>query len=179
MRIERTFIEGLIIIIPDMHLDSRGSFMKVMNKDFFKEHNLEYEFCENYFSVSKKNVIRGMHFQIPPAHHTKVVYLNQGSIMDVVLDLRSDSATFGKFFRCNINTSEPKILYIPVGCAHGFLSYEDNTIVSYLQTACYDSNCDKGIKYDSFGMDWNVKNPILSFRDSAFPDFNSNLNIFK
>lgn len=171
MLIEDTFIPGLKLIHLDKFTDTRGSFLKVFNEDFFALNGLETNFKESYYSVSHKNVIRGMHFQIPPAELTKLVYVNSGSIVDVILDIRKNSLTFGKCFSINLNCDEPILIYIPIGCAHGFLSLEDTTMVTYLQTSCYNNSCDKGIKYNSFGMDWGIINPIMSERDLSFPDF--------
>ncbi|MDD3744180.1 MAG: dTDP-4-dehydrorhamnose 3,5-epimerase family protein [Lentimicrobiaceae bacterium] len=168
MRIEETFISGLKLIHLKEFKDQRGSFIKVFNEEFFKENGLETNFKESYYSISAKNVIRGMHFQVPPAEHTKLVYLNSGSILDVVLDLRKDSQTFGQYFSVELTVSNPVLIYIPIGCAHGFLSLEDNSMVTYLQTTCYHPTFDCGIRYDSFGYNWPVDNPIISQRDGGF-----------
>jgi len=171
MEIENTFISGLKLIHLKEFIDTRGSFIKVFNQDFFAENDLETNFKESYYSISAKNVIRGMHFQIPPAEHTKLVYLNKGKIIDVVLDIRKASPTYGQHFPIELNTEIPILVYIPIGCAHGFLSLEDNTMVTYMQTSCYNNACDEGIKYNSFGMKWGIENLIMSERDLSFPDF--------
>jgi len=171
MEIEETYIKGLKIIRLTRFSDKRGSFLKVFNFEFFRDNYLSTDFKENYFSISVKNVIRGMHFQIPPYEHVKLVYLSQGRIFDVVLDLRKDSTTFGQYYSIIISSDNPVMIYIPVGCAHGFLSLEDSSIVSYLQTSSYNKESDAGIRWDSFGMNWNVKNPIVSERDKSFQRF--------
>jgi dTDP-4-dehydrorhamnose 3,5-epimerase len=176
MEIENTYIEGLKLIHPNHFVDPRGSFLKIFNFDIFKENHLATDFKESYFSVSNKNVIRGMHFQIPPFDHTKIVYISQGEVLDVVLDIRKKSPTFGQYFQIRITADNPIIIYIPAGFAHGYLSKLDGTIVNYLQTSVYNKESDTGIKYDSFGMDWEVENPIVSKRDISFisfSDFNS------
>jgi dTDP-4-dehydrorhamnose 3,5-epimerase len=171
MKLEKTFIDGVYVIHLNKMNDNRGSFTKMFNEDFFTSNGLRTDLKESYFSVSNKNVIRGMHFQSPPAEHTKLVFLNRGSILDVVLDIRKSSATFGQCFSTSIFENDPKLIYIPAGCAHGFLSLEDNSIVSYLQTSVYNKDCDLGIRYDSFGFDWKVAKPILSRRDESFDSF--------
>ena len=177
MLIEETFIPGLKLIHLNKFTDDRGSFLKVFNEEFFAEKGLEMNFKESYYSISNKNVIRGMHFQIPPFEHTKLVYLNQGKIVDVVLDIRKNSPTYEQYFSIELNTISPILVYIPVGCAHGFHSLEDHTIVTYLQSSVYDKSCDKGIKYNSFKMDWVIENPTLSDRDINFPELsNTNFN---
>jgi dTDP-4-dehydrorhamnose 3,5-epimerase/CDP-3, 6-dideoxy-D-glycero-D-glycero-4-hexulose-5-epimerase len=173
MEIESTFIEGLKLIHLKEFKDDRGSFIKVFNQEFFEESGLATDFKESYYSISKKNVIRGMHFQIPPAAHTKLVYVNHGSIVDVILDIRKTSLTYGQYFKVEINSKITSVLvYIPIGCAHGFISLEDNTMVTYMQTSCYNNTCDKGIKYSSFGMNWDIEEVIVSDRDNAFVNFN-------
>lgn len=178
MEIEKTFIEGLKLIYLNDFKDNRGSFIKVFNQDFFRENGLETEFKESYYSISAKHVIRGMHFQIPPAEHTKLVYVNQGEIIDVILDIRKNSATYGKYFRIKIGKTNAVAIYIPIGCAHGFLSLVDNTMVTYLQTSCYNNECDKGIKYNSFGMNWDIEKPVISDRDNSFISFGSFVSPF-
>lgn len=178
MILEQTFIPGLLLIHLKEFKDFRGSFIKVFNESFFIENGLDTNFKESYYSISAKNVIRGMHFQIPPAEHTKLVYLNQGMINDVVLDIRKSSPTFGQHFSIVLDTDNPLLIYIPAGCAHGFLSMKDYTIVSYLQTSCYNNDCDKGIKFNSFGMNWKIENPIVSERDLSFADFSNTNFIF-
>jgi dTDP-4-dehydrorhamnose 3,5-epimerase len=162
MEIEKTFIEGLLIIHLNKLTDDRGAFVKIFNDDFFRLNNLCTDFKESYFSVSDKNVIRGMHFQTPPAQHTKLVYVNKGSIIDVVLDIRTKSATYGRCFSTTISDTQPKLIYIPAGLAHGFLSLENDSIVSYLQTSVYSKENDMGVRWDSFGFDWAVNSLILS-----------------
>lgn len=169
MKIEDTFLPGVKLIHLNNFEDQRGNFVKIFNSVFFEENGLDTDFKESYYSLSKKNVIRGMHFQIPPAAHTKLVHLVHGSILDVILDIRKDSQTYGKYFSIVLNTNKPILIYIPIGFAHGFLSLEDNSLVSYFQTTCYDSSSDKGINYASFGMEWETDHPILSERDLILP----------
>jgi len=171
MEIENTFISGLKLIHLNKFTDNRGCFLKVFNEGFFAENGLETNYKESYFSISHKDIIRGMHFQVPPGEHVKLIYLSQGKILDVILDIRSTSSTYGKYFTIELDSSNPILIYIPIGCAHGFLSLEENSILTYLQTSVYKIECDQGIKYDSFGMNWGVNNPIVSNRDVAFKDF--------
>ena len=178
MRIEDTFIEGLKIIHLDKFTDARGSFLKVFNEDFFKANKLETDYKESYYTISGKNVVRGMHFQIPPLAHVKLVYLSNGKILDVILDIRKQSATFGKFFNIELTPENPVLIYIPIGFAHGFLSLKENSMVSYLQTSVYNAISDSGILWNSFGFDWPVTNPILSKRDMSFSQFSQFNNPF-
>ncbi len=178
MQIEETFIEGLKVIHLNKFSDQRGDFIKVFNQSFFSENLLDTDIKESYFSVSHKGVIRGMHFQIPPFDHTKLVYVNTGSILDVVLDIRKSSKTYGRYFTIDLKANSPQLIYIPKGLAHGFLSKENNTMVTYMQTTGYNQECDKGIKYDSFDFDWPANKPVLSQRDTDFIDFKDFISPF-
>ena len=181
MKIERTEIEGVYIIDNFNAADDRGLFVKTFNSNSFKENNLDFKIRESYYSVSKKDVIRGMHFQLPPHGHEKLVYVPKGSILDVVVDLRKKSKTYKKFISVTLSDKNKKSIFIPKGLAHGFKSLEDNTITVYNVATEYNNEMDSGVKYDSFGFDWEVDKPILSLRDCSFnllKDFNQ-INPFK
>ena len=164
-------ISGLKIFELKIFEDSRGKFIKTFNDDFFKQNGLEIDIKESYYSISHKDVIRGMHFQTPPFEHLKLVYVTYGKIIDVVLDIRKGSPTYGKNFSMELSGQNGKVLIIPEGFAHGFKSLEDNTNVTYMQTTCYAPNNDAGIKYDSFGFDWGCPSYKISDRDDAFEIF--------
>ncbi len=109
-----------------------------------------------------------MHFQLPPADHTKLVYVSRGSILDVVIDIRKASPTYGKAYSVILSEDEDKYLYIPRGFAHGFLSLADGSIVNYAQTSVYSPTHDCGILATACGVSWPVDNPIFSQRDMNF-----------
>lgn len=171
MEIIKTGFEGLYILQTVNFQDNRGGFQKLFNYDFFKENGLDCDFKEFYYSVNKKDVRRGMHFQIPPHDHVKVVYVSKGRILDVCVDIRKNSKTYGKCFSIELNEQKAQYLYIPKGFAHGFLSLENGSIVNYAQTSCYNKECDCGILQDSINFDWEINNPIVSGRDLTFPKF--------
>lgn len=173
-----TYISGVYILENPIFSDERGTFKKTVNSEDFSALGLDCNFKELYYSINKKNVIRGMHFQTPPADHVKMVYCISGSITDVVLDIRKSSLTYGKFFTIDLSVSDARYVYIPKGCAHGFAAHEDNTIVHYAQTSCYDSEHDSGILFSSFGFDWKIEQPIVSQRDSNFPPLYSAITYF-
>jgi dTDP-4-dehydrorhamnose 3,5-epimerase len=173
-----TPIGGLKILEIPAFSDCRGSFTKVFNSVAFSESGLATNFVESYYSISAKNVIRGMHFQIPPAEHTKLVHVNSGIIIDVVLDIRRHSETFGNYYVIEVASKDNVLIYIPVGCAHGFLSVQDDTMVTYMQTSVYSPELDRGIKYDSFGFKWGIEHPIVSARDREFQKFSVDLEYF-
>jgi len=171
-----TSIEGLLLLSNSIFVDQRGSFKKVLSKENFDVLSLESNFAELYYSINKKDVIRGMHFQMPPMDYIKMVYVISGKIIDVCLDLRHNSKTYCNYFSIMLSGNDSKYLYIPKGIAHGFAALEDNSIVSYAQTTGYSKNHDFGIRYDSFDFDWLIENPIVSERDRSFPqlsDFNT------
>ena len=169
MTINKTPIEGLLILQTENHEDNRGSFQKLFNHDFFAEHGLDTDFREFYYSVNHKDVVRGMHFQTPPADHVKLVYVSHGRIMDAVVDIRKGSATYGKCYSIELDAKQGKYLYIPKGLAHGFVSLEEGSIVNYAQTSCYDKEHDCGIDSMSVGVEWGVTHPTRSGRDLTFP----------
>lgn len=175
MKIEKTELEGVIIINNFSAEDERGVFFKTFNKDDFLREGFEFEIRESYLSKSKKNVIRGMHFQLPPHDHVKLVYVAKGSIIDVVVDLRRKSNTYMKYISVQLSEENKKSILIPKGFAHGFKSLEDETITVYSVGTEYNSVSDSGIKYNSFGFDWKLASPIISERDMKFlslEDFN-------
>ncbi len=171
MKIVDTNIFGLKILKPRIFEDSRGKFIKTFTNDFFLEFGLNIDIKETYYSISHKDVIRGMHFQTPPYDHIKLVYVPAGKIIDVVLDIRKKSPTFGQYFSCELSSQNGKVLILPKGLAHGFKSLQDNTNVTYMQTTCYAPHNDGGVRYDSFGFDWDCVDPKLSDRDNSFPCF--------
>lgn len=172
MKIFETPLEGLKVLEPRVFEDVRGKFIKIFTDEFFQTSGLEIDIKETYYSISEKNVIRGMHFQTPPFEHLKLVYVPYGKILDVVLDIRKGSATFGKSFSIELTAKNAKVLIIPKGFAHGFKSLEDNTNVTYLQTSVYAPEHDAGLRFDSFGFDWEIEAPKISQRDSDFVAFN-------
>jgi len=173
MEIKTTEFEGLLVLQNRPVTDDRGLFLKLFNYDFFRNSKLDTDFKEFYYSTSNKNVIRGMHFQVPPYHHAKLVYVSHGRILDVVIDLRRSSATYKKHFAIELNDINGKYLYIPVGFAHGFLSLANETIVNYAQTSCYSKEHDSGILFNSFEFEWEIDNPIISDRDLSFVELNN------
>jgi dTDP-4-dehydrorhamnose 3,5-epimerase/CDP-3, 6-dideoxy-D-glycero-D-glycero-4-hexulose-5-epimerase len=173
-----TGFEGLVIIKSNVFEDERGLFLKTFNETIFKSLGLETNFKERYYSVSKRNVIRGMHFQTPPYDHVKLVNVIAGRILDVVVDLRENSKTYKQVFNVCLDAYKGEMLYIPSGFAHGFKSLDDDTIVEYFQTTEYAPNNDEGIHYNSIEFDWKCSFPIVSDRDSNFLDINTVGKIF-
>src|ERR1035437_8695910 len=130
-RIE-TNLPGVAVIKPRVFEDERGGFVKTYHAGLFRDMGLELEPKEEFFSISRKGVIRGMHFQMPPSAHAKLVYCIAGRILDVVLDLRRSSGCYGSVFCSEISGVNREMVFIPAGCAHGFLALEDGTTTAYL-----------------------------------------------
>jgi len=171
MNFKKTKLNGVYIIEPEIFKDARGSFVKVFHEETFKENKLQFNTKEVFYSESKENVIRGMHFQNPPQAHAKIVYVVKGKIIDVVLDIRTGSPTYGEFISTELSVDDKKMIYIPVGFAHGFSVISESATAVYMQTTVHSPELDSGIRWDSFGMDWNIKQPIISERDERFDAF--------
>lgn len=169
MKCEETRLAGLYLIQAFFSQDSRGAFVKPFHAGVMKKRGIEPIFQECFASNSGPGVLRGMHFQLPPFDHDKLVFVLKGSITDVVVDLRRDQETFQEHFAVRLNASEGRAIYIPAGLAHGFLSHDEENIVCYLTTTVHSPDHDTGIRWDSFGYDWGVDQVILSDRDRAFP----------
>ena len=170
MKIHPLGISGSYRIENFKFLDTRGSFIKTFNHDFFLRSGLSFDFRESYYSSSIKNVLRGMHFQKPPLEHDKLVYVTQGKIIDVIVDLRLESSTYKKVISRELEAFGDSI-YIPIGCAHGFLTISDSAVVVYNQTTVYHPDSDRGIRWNTIDYNWGLENPILSERDANFQSF--------
>ncbi|MBB4104582.1 dTDP-4-dehydrorhamnose 3,5-epimerase [Allorhizobium borbori] len=166
--ISKTEIAGLMRLDPVVRSDTRGRFVKTFHADFFTAHGLRTDFAESYYSLSRKGVLRGMHFQTPPAQHAKLVHCAAGRILDVVVDLRRSEPSYGQFVSFELNADKGTLLYIPEGCAHGFLALSEDAMTVYNVTSVYTPAEDSGILWSSFGFEWPVREPLLSDRDLGF-----------
>jgi len=171
MKVEKLKIEGVLLINNFLQKDSRGLFVKPFTNILGSLKELHFCINEIYYSISQKNVIRGMHFQSPSMDHAKLIYVTSGKLTDVLLDLRKSSKTYKKHLAIDLLAHE-NALFIPSGIAHGFLSQEDRTTVVYNQSTVYSQEHDDGILWSSFGYNWRVDEPILSDRDRSFIEFN-------
>lgn len=178
MEIKDTFIKDVYIIKNFKNNDYRGSFEKIFNNNMFKDKGLNTNIKEVYYSISQKNVIRGMHFQTPPYNHDKIVKVLKGNVIDVIVDLRKTSSTYGKVIEYQLNSNNNESIYIPTGCAHGFKTLEDDTIMLYLVSSEYNKEHDDGIRWDSIEYDWNIENPNVSERDENFIEFKDFISPF-
>jgi dTDP-4-dehydrorhamnose 3,5-epimerase len=155
------------------HHDQRGSFLKIFNKEALAINRIEFEVREFYVSHSIRNVIRGMHFQLPPHQHKKIITCQSGVILDVFVDLRKESSEFGKAHSVVLDSKTPQSIYLPEGFAHGFKTLSETAEVSYLVSTAYHPESDAGILWSSIAFNWEIETPILSERDQNFSPFQS------
>lgn len=168
MQIEALPLAGAYLITLPSSADVRGTFVKTFHETNLGAAGIQFTLRESYFSFSHKDVIRGMHFQLPPHEHSKVVFCPQGAILDVIVDLRRTSGTYGQYYATELSADNHKAYFIPEGFAHGFKALTDNAMTYYLVSSEYSKEHDTGIHYDSFGFDWGVADPIISARDLSF-----------
>jgi dTDP-4-dehydrorhamnose 3,5-epimerase len=171
----KTKINGVNIIGPELLTDERGFFARSYCKDEFKSLGLETDIVQCNISFNKKKgTLRGMHYQVPPFEEVKIVSCTRGSIYDVVVDLRRDSQTFCQWVAAELSDKNFNMMYIPRGCAHGFQTLEDNTMVYYQMTGFYHSECARGVRWDDpqFKIVWpDIKKRILSDKDQKYDLF--------
>ena len=154
-----TEIKDLVVIEPQIFEDSRGCFFESYNYNTFKEIGIDNIFVQDNHSKSLKGVLRGMHFQKGEYSQTKLISILRGSILDIVVDLRKDSKTFGKYFSIELNEKDKKMLFIPKNFAHGFLTLEDNTEIFYKCDNFYEPKSEAGIIWNDgdLNIEWNLK----------------------
>ncbi|NQW37546.1 MAG: dTDP-4-dehydrorhamnose 3,5-epimerase [Flavobacteriales bacterium] len=177
MQIEHTPFEGLFIIKPAIFKDDRGYFLESYNKEKMQKH-IQDDFVQDNESCSEKGVLRGLHFQTPPFGQSKLIRVIKGSILDVVVDLRKESKTYGQHFKIALNEDNKYQFYIPVGFAHGFVTLSDDTIINYKCSAFYKPSSEVSILWNdqTLNIDWGITNPTLSKKDLVglnFSDFSS------
>lgn len=162
---------GCFLVKPKVFFDARGRFVKTFHETDFVKNGIKIDFKEEYYSVSNKGVIRGMHFQTPPHDHVKMIYCTKGVVFDAFVDLRKNSPTYLQSMDALLSEENGNVLILAKGIAHGFCSLEDNSIMVYKTTSEYNSESDMGVKWDSCGIEWpSIANEnMLSDRDKALP----------
>jgi dTDP-4-dehydrorhamnose 3,5-epimerase len=167
----RTEIEGPLIVEPDVFGDERGFFTESYKKSQFFAAGITVEFNQDNHSLSSKNVLRGLHFQKPPAAQAKLVRVVQGAVWDVAVDIRKDSPSYKKWIAVELSGDNKRMLYIPEGFAHGFVALTDNVHLLYKCSNEYSPSHDGGIIWNDpdIGIKWPVTNPVLSDKDTALP----------
>jgi dTDP-4-dehydrorhamnose 3,5-epimerase len=164
-------ITGVRLIRPQAQRDQRGAFVKTMHAEAFSRYGIQTQYAEQYYSVSKSNVLRGLHFQTPPHDHYKLVTCIDGEAFDVIVDLRKESPTYGQHETFELNGANGDSVFVPAGCAHGFYVRSESAILLYNVSTVHAPSHDAGIKWDSVGVSWPGANPVVSDRDAALPPF--------
>jgi len=168
-RVEATPLVGCYLLMPALHQDARGRLIKVFNEEAYAAAGLATHFVEEYYSVSRRGVLRGLHFQVPPYEHTKLVYCTEGEVLDAVVDLRAGSPTFSRHHTVSLSSQRGDILYIPAGLAHGFYVTGASATLVYKTTTVHSAPHDRGVRWNSAGIPWPDPDPILSDRDRTLP----------
>ncbi len=171
MRIQETGFRDLVEIYPSVWEDNRGYFLELFRKDELAKITNQ-AFVQDNYSYSNKGVLRGFHFQRPPFEQTKLVVVLEGMVLDVVVDIRENSATFGQHYKCVLNGAKFNMLLVPSGFAHGFLALE-NSRFFYKCSSFYNREADAGFRWDdpTLGIEWPNGDFILSDKDRDLPDF--------
>ena len=175
MNVETTFIQDLVVLTPDVFEDSRGYFFEGYNKNKLSALGIDIEFVQDNQSFSQRGTLRGLHYQNPPYAQTKLVRVLQGEIMDVAVDLRKDSPTYGQHFTIRLSAENKKQLLVPQGFAHGFSVLSETAVVLYKCDQFYNKASEGGIRFDdpTLAIDWgmDLKEAIVSDKDGVLPSF--------
>lgn len=180
MQIIKTEINGLLVIIPDVFTDERGYFSESFNEYNYKLAGINLPFVQDNISKSKKYTIRGLHYQVGEKAQGKLCKVVYGNVLDVAVDIRFGSPTFGKYFSCELSEENHKQLWIPPGFAHGFSVLSDVAIFTYKCTSFYSKQDERSIIFNDpdLNIDWKVKNPIVSEKDLKAVSFKEIKNDF-
>ena len=184
MTFTRTAIPDVVIIEPKVHGDSRGYFVETFRQDKLEEFlGYQINFCQDNESKSSKGVLRGLHYQLPPHAQTKLVRVIHGRVLDVAVDIRKNSPTFGQHVAVELSGENKKQLLIPRGFAHGFVVLEDDTIFAYKVDNYYSPECDRGIAFDdkNLNIDWILNHDELNLSaiDIKQPKLNETNDLFE
>ena len=174
MRFRETKLPGVIEIHLEPKLDERGFFARAWCRSEFRDHGLNSRLVQcNISRNSRKGTLRGMHYQTEPFQEAKVVRCTRGAIYDVVLDLRARSSTFKEWIAITLTAERGEMVYVPEGCAHGFLTLEQETDVFYQMSEFYDAESARGVRWNdpAFAITWPDKVEVISERDRTYPDF--------
>ena len=173
MEISKTILEGLLIIKPDVFRDDRGYFFESFNNEKFSKEGLDVRFMQDNESLSMKGVIRGLHFQIPPFEQAKLVRVVKGSALDVAVDIRKSSPTYGEWTSVLLTGENKWMFWIPAGFAHGFATLEQDTVFFYKCTKVYNKESERSILWNDpdINIKWGIEKPIISERDKSAKGF--------
>ena len=184
MQFIRTAIPDVVVIEPQVHGDERGYFVETFRTDKLEEFlGYKMNFCQDNESKSSKGVLRGLHYQLPPFAQTKLVRVIQGKVLDVAVDIRKGSLTFGQYVAIELSAENKRQLLVPRGFAHGFVVLEDDTVFAYKVDSYYSPECDRGIAFDDpdIGIDWQIPHEQLnlSAKDRVQPKLYETNDLFE
>lgn len=174
MHFSHTTIPGVFTIEVTPHRDERGSFARTWCQNEFEEHGLNPRMVQCSISFNQRTgTLRGMHFQVSPHAEAKLVRCTRGSVYDVVLDLRPGSPSYKQWIAVTLSAENRNMMYVPEGCAHGFITLEDGTEVFYQMSEFYDPPSARGVRWNdpAFGIQWPIETAVISERDASYPDF--------
>ena len=168
---QKTKLEGVIVVMPIIFPDERGEFAELYQHSAFANAGIDARFVQINYSKSKKDVIRGLHYQLPPKAQGKLVQVSSGSAFDVAVDIRKNSLTYGNWIGVTLTAKEKNMLYIPPGFAHGFCALEEDTEFVYYCTEEYSKEHERGILWNDpvIVIQWPIGSPIVSERDAMYP----------
>jgi dTDP-4-dehydrorhamnose 3,5-epimerase len=172
MQIKDTGFDGLVELTPEVYTDNRGWFYEFFKESTLKKAGIDIKFPQENMSFSQSGVIRGLHFQLPPFGQAKLATVISGSVLDVVVDIRQGSKTFGEVYVCQLDSVRKNMLMVPEGFAHGFAALEDS-IFYYKCSNVFDKDSESGIRWDdpALNIQWPVAAPIISEKDKVLPTF--------
>lgn len=174
MKFQKLFLDGAFVIELEPHQDNRGYFSRLFCKDELQKAGIDFSIVQSNFSFTEKPyTLRGLHYQIGASAEKKLVKCMHGKILDVMVDLRTESETFGQHYLAELSGHNHLMVMVPEGFAHGFLTLEPNTVVAYHVSQTYNKSLEKSIRWNDpfFAIPWPVKDPILSDSDANCPDF--------
>ena len=174
MKFDSTPLPGAFVITPERLHDERGWFARTFSRSDFEERGLNPNVLQcNLSSSSRRGTLRGMHYQKPPHAEAKLVRCARGAIYDVIVDLRPSSPAYRRHFGVRLDPTDDRMLYVPEGCAHGFLTLEDDTLVFYQMSHVYEPSAAAGVRWNdpAFGIKWPFAPTVMAERDRNYPDF--------
>lgn len=169
MKVVSELLPGVKLLESPAFGDVRGEFVKTFHAVVFEGAGIPFTSRESFYSSSRRGVIRGMHFQLPPHAHNKLVYCVTGRVLDVVVDLRRTSPTFKRVAMAELSRVNRRQMYVPIGVAHGFMALEDDSILVYNTDTVHAPAHDAGVRWNTLDFDWGVTDAIVSARDAGFP----------
>lgn len=168
-----TNIEGLCVVEPDVFGDARGYFMETFNQKAFAEMGLDLKFVQDNLSFSTKGILRGLHFQAPPHAQGKLVTVLKGEVLDVAVDIRRSSPTYGQHYSIRLSAENHKLFYVPPGFAHGFAVLSEECLFAYKCTGFYHQAAEGGLMWNDpgLGIDWGLEAAQISEKDGHYAPF--------